>query len=84
MQLIEHLAEKTYFHTHQIVAYVQAEFGIRYTVAGMNKWLHHHNATRLRTSGMFIRISSRLFQYRSGIGFSVSFFWKNKPFPTIP
>ncbi|MGL1091554.1 magnesium transporter MgtE N-terminal domain-containing protein, partial [Vibrio vulnificus] len=43
-------------------------------------WL---NATRLRTSGMFIRISSRLFQYRSGIGFSVSFFWKNKPFPTI-
>ncbi|MGR2989005.1 winged helix-turn-helix domain-containing protein, partial [Vibrio vulnificus] len=39
MLLIEHLAEKTYFHTHQIVAYVQAEFGIRYTVAGMNKWL---------------------------------------------
>ena len=37
MQLIEHLAEKTYFHTHQIVSYVQAEFGIRYTVAGMNK-----------------------------------------------
>ncbi len=29
MQLIEHLTEKTYFHTHQIVAYVQAEFGIR-------------------------------------------------------
>lgn len=42
MQLIKHLTEKTYFHTHQIVAYVQAEFGIRYTVAGMNKWLHHH------------------------------------------
>ncbi len=42
MELIEHLAEKTYFHTHQIVAYVQAEFGVRYTVAGMNKWLHHH------------------------------------------
>ncbi len=40
MKLIEHLTEKTYFHTHQIVAYVQAEFGIRYTVAGMNKWLH--------------------------------------------
>lgn len=37
MQLIEHLTEKTFFHTHQIVAYVQAEFGIRYTVAGMNK-----------------------------------------------
>ncbi|EEY50147.1 transposase [Vibrio cholerae CT 5369-93] len=35
MQLIEHLVEKTYFHTHQIVVYVQAEFGIRYTVAGI-------------------------------------------------
>ncbi len=25
MQLIEHLAEKTYFHTHQIVAYVHRD-----------------------------------------------------------
>ncbi len=37
MQLIEHLTENTYFHTHPIVAYVQAEFSIRYTFAGMNK-----------------------------------------------
>lgn len=37
-QLIEHLTENTYFHTHQIVAYVQSEFGVSYTVAGMNKW----------------------------------------------
>ncbi|MBE3651294.1 hypothetical protein, partial [Vibrio navarrensis] len=43
-----------------------------------------HNATRLRASGMFIRISSWLLQYRSGIGFSVSFFGQNKPFPAIP
>jgi hypothetical protein len=42
MQLIEHLAENTYFHTHQIAAYVEAEFGIRYSLAGMNKWLHHN------------------------------------------
>ncbi len=42
MQLLEHLTEKTYFHAHQIVAYVKAEFGISYTIAGMNKWLHHH------------------------------------------
>ncbi|MGR2951832.1 hypothetical protein ABMY23_18985, partial [Vibrio vulnificus] len=46
--------------------------------SGRDKQHYHLNATRLRTSGMFIRISSRLFQYRSGIGFSVSFFWKNK------
>ena len=32
IRLIEHLAEKTYFHTQQIIAYLQAEFGIRYTL----------------------------------------------------
>ncbi len=52
MQLIEHLTEKTYFHTHQIVAYVQAEFGIRYTVAGMNKWLHHHDFSYKKPKGV--------------------------------
>ncbi|MDF4877447.1 IS630 family transposase [Vibrio parahaemolyticus] len=52
MQLTEHLAEKTYFHTHQIVAYVEAEFGIRYTVAGMNKWLHHHGFSYKKPKGV--------------------------------
>nr|CAL25541.1 transposase and inactivated derivatives [Vibrio vulnificus] len=52
MELIEHLAEKTYFHTHQIVAYVQAEFGVRYTVAGMNKWLHHHGFSYKKPKGV--------------------------------
>ena len=42
MQLIEHLAEYTCFHTLQIVSYVETEFGFRYTVSGMNKWLHHN------------------------------------------
>lgn len=52
VQLIEHLAENTYFHIHQIVAYVQAEFGIRYTVAGMNKWLHHHGFSYKKPKGV--------------------------------
>ncbi len=34
MQLIEHLTEKTYFHTRQIVAYIETEFSVNYTVAG--------------------------------------------------
>lgn len=29
MQLIERLADKKHFHIHQIVIYVQAEFGVR-------------------------------------------------------
>ena len=37
MQLIEHLTEHTYAHTHQIVAYVKEAFGLSYTVSGMNK-----------------------------------------------
>jgi transposase len=52
MELTEHLAEKTDFHTHQIVAYVQAEFGIRYIVAGMNKWLHHHGFSYKKPKGV--------------------------------
>ncbi len=52
MRLIEHLAEKTYFHTHQIVTYVKAEFGIRYTVAGMNKWLHHQGFSYKKPKGV--------------------------------
>lgn len=52
MQLIEHLAENTYFHTHQIVAHVEAEFGINYSVAGMNKWLHHNGFSYKKPKGV--------------------------------
>lgn len=52
MQLIEHLTENTYFHTHQIVDYIQAEFGIAYTVSGMNKWLHHHGFSYKKPKGV--------------------------------
>lgn len=52
MQLIEHLTKKTYFHTHQIVTYVKTEFGVSYTVAGMNKWLHHHGFSYKKPKGV--------------------------------
>jgi transposase len=52
MQLIEHLVEHTYFHTHQIVVYVEAEFGLRYSVAGMNKWLHHNGFSYKKPKGV--------------------------------
>ncbi|XAG61222.1 IS630 family transposase [bacterium 19MO02SH05] len=51
MQLIEHLAENTYFHTHQIVAYVEAEFSL-HSVAGMNKWLHHNGFSYKKPKGV--------------------------------
>ena len=52
MQLIEHLSENTYFHTHQVVAYVEAEFGLLYSVAGMNKWLHHNGFSYKKPKGV--------------------------------
>lgn len=52
MQLIEHLAENTYFHTHQVVAYVEAKFGLLYSVAGMNKWLHHNGFSYKKPKGV--------------------------------
>ena len=42
LALIDHLTDNTYSHTHQIVAYVQSQFCVCYSVAGMNKWLHHN------------------------------------------
>ncbi|WP_089139009.1 IS630 family transposase [Vibrio rumoiensis] len=52
MSLIEHLTEHTYFHTHQIVDYVQSEFQVTYTVAGMNKWLHHNGFSYKQPKGV--------------------------------
>jgi transposase len=62
MQLIEHLAENTYFHTHQIVAYVEAEFGLRYSVAGMNKWLHHNGFSYKKPKGVPHKFSPEMQQ----------------------
>ena len=39
-QLIEHLSEHTYAHTHQIVTSIFEHWGIKYTVSGLNKWLY--------------------------------------------
>jgi len=41
-QLIAHLSETTYFHQHEIAAYIKARFKIVYSISGLNKWLHQH------------------------------------------
>ncbi len=52
MQLIEHLTEKTYSHTHQIVAYVKETFRLDYTVSDMNKWLHYNGFSYKQPKGI--------------------------------
>ena len=41
-KLIEHLAEATYLYVKDIVVYAKLEFGKKYSVSGMTKWLHAH------------------------------------------
>lgn len=40
--LITHLTVHTYHHTREIVAHVFSVYRVQYSVAGMNKWLHHN------------------------------------------
>ncbi|HEH9428913.1 TPA: IS630 family transposase [Aeromonas sobria] len=51
-QLITHLTEHTYHHNKQIVAYVLAQFGVQYTVAGMHKWLHKNGFSYKKPKGV--------------------------------
>jgi transposase len=41
-KLLVHLEEVTYLRTADIVAYVEATFGVTYSVAGLTSWLHAH------------------------------------------
>jgi transposase len=41
--LLKHLMEHTYLYTKDILSYVEAAFGIKYTVAGMHSWLKGHD-----------------------------------------
>ena len=40
--LKQHLQEHTYLYTKEIVAYVEATFRVKYTIAGMTSWLKIH------------------------------------------
>ncbi|SUB90141.1 Uncharacterised protein [Photobacterium damselae] len=51
MYLIEHLTEKTYSYSYQVVAYVKDILGLNYAVSGMNKWLHHNGISYKQLKG---------------------------------
>lgn len=51
-KLIVHLEANTYAHNHQIVLYIKEEFGVTYTVAGLNKWLHRNGFSYKKPKGM--------------------------------
>jgi transposase len=51
-ELVAHLTEHTYHHNNQIVAYVLQQFGVKYTVAGMHKWLHKNGFSYKKPKGV--------------------------------
>jgi transposase len=41
-QLVAHLSDITYLHTHQNVVYIQKTWKITDSMSGLNKWLHQN------------------------------------------
>ncbi len=41
-QLVAHLSNITYLHTHQILAYIQKTWNVTYSVSELNEWLHQN------------------------------------------
>ena len=50
-QLIDHLTEKLYHHTHEIVGYINKRWGITYSVPGLNKLLHRQGFSYKKPKG---------------------------------
>ena len=51
-ELIAHLTEHTYHHNKQIIAYVLEQFSVKYTVAGMHKWLRKNGFSYKKPKGV--------------------------------
>lgn len=51
-ELIQHLCDVTYLHTHQIVAYIKEKYAITYQISGFNKWLHQNNFSYKKPKGV--------------------------------
>jgi transposase len=50
-QLVAHLTEKLYHHTHEIVSHIQERWDIKYSVSGLNKLLHRLGFTYKKPKG---------------------------------
>tara|TARA_B100000579_G_C22711708_1_gene794908 strand:+ start:81 stop:1109 length:1029 start_codon:yes stop_codon:yes gene_type:complete len=59
-QLIEHLTEVTYSHVQQICRYIDDKWHIKYSVAGMNKWLHQHSFSYKKLKGVPHKVDEQL------------------------
>jgi transposase len=51
-ELIAHLSEKTYRYVKDICHYVKRQYGVRYTISGMTKWLQANNFRYKKPQGV--------------------------------
>lgn len=51
-ELIQHLGDVTYVHTHQITAYILQTYAIQYSISGITKWLHKHGFSYKQPKGV--------------------------------
>jgi len=49
--LIAHLEHQTYQTTHEITSYVEEQFNIKYSIPGLNKWLHRNGFSYKKPKG---------------------------------
>ena len=51
-KLITHLEDKTYQYSYQIVIYIMNTWEIKFSISGLNKWLHQHGFSYKRPKGV--------------------------------
>jgi len=50
--VIAHLSMETYRYSYQIIDYIWDKHTIRFSVSGLNKWLHHHSFSYKQPKGV--------------------------------
>ena len=51
-ELVQHLTDKTYHHTPEIIEHVLERYHVQYSIPGMNKWLHHNGFSYKQPKGV--------------------------------
>jgi len=51
-KLIQHLMEKTYQSSYEIIEYIWATYEIKFSIPGLNKWLHQHDFSYKKPKGV--------------------------------
>lgn len=50
--MVNHLENNTYRYSYQIVDYIWKTYGIRFSISGLNKWLHQNGFSYKKPKGV--------------------------------